>query len=143
MKPNFDKYIGIPFEHKGRGLSGCDCYGLVRLVFENERKIGLPDFLDIDYSCGLEKNETYIQDEYSQFLSNGWVSIDKPYTLWDCFIFYSNMEKGIADHIGICIDGDKFLHASCAVGSVLVSRLDQYWISKIYDVARWVGELDG
>jgi len=50
-------YIGIPFVSNGRGMTGCDCYGLVRLVLQNEYGIILPE-LSGDYENALNIAET-------------------------------------------------------------------------------------
>ena len=42
------KYIGIPFVVKGRTQAGCDCWGLVRLVLEEQFKVKIPSYSD-DY----------------------------------------------------------------------------------------------
>lgn len=50
-----EKYIGIPFQEKGRHDvdKGLDCYGLVRFVLDKEHSIRLPSFVQ-DYSSTNE-----------------------------------------------------------------------------------------
>ena len=50
-------YIGIPFVSGGRDASGCDCYGIVRLILANEYGYDLPVLLG-DYSNALNIAET-------------------------------------------------------------------------------------
>lgn len=51
------KYVGIPFVTSGRDMSGCDCYGLVRLILANEYGFDLPMLLG-DYTNALNIAET-------------------------------------------------------------------------------------
>ncbi len=51
------KYIGIPFVSGGRELTGCDCYGLVRLILVTEYGFDLPMLLG-DYTNALSIAET-------------------------------------------------------------------------------------
>jgi len=55
MKPKFDtsKYIMIPYKNKGRDFDGSDCWGLVRLIYENEFHLPLPS-LSNKYSDASE-----------------------------------------------------------------------------------------
>lgn len=47
MRINWANYIGIPYVDGGRDQEGADCWGLVRLVFREERKIILPSYGEI------------------------------------------------------------------------------------------------
>ncbi len=144
MKTDFGKYIDIPFKHRGRDFDGCDCFGLVRLIYAQERNIILPDYLEIDYKCDLtEEEETHIQDLYLNHLEKGWIVAKPPYKKWDGLIFYSNPKRTVADHIGLVIEDGKFIHTSGYYGISLVSKLDGIWESKLYGGARWVGDSNG
>lgn len=48
-------YIGIPYEYKGSSVSGCDCWGLVRLVYARERHVSLPSF--DEYHEGMQDTQ--------------------------------------------------------------------------------------
>lgn len=41
---NLDIYVGLPFLEHGRSHLGCDCYGLLRLVYQEQLGIMLPSY---------------------------------------------------------------------------------------------------
>ncbi|MCI0557368.1 MAG: hypothetical protein MN733_02655, partial [Nitrososphaera sp.] len=39
-----DKYVGVPFVEDGATFKGCNCWGLIRLVYYCEAQILLPEY---------------------------------------------------------------------------------------------------
>ena len=141
MKTDFGKYIDIPYKHRGRDFSGCDCLGLVILVYKEERGIILPDYLDIEYNCDLNKNDdTYLEEGWSEQMKLAWRPCNPPYKKWDGLLFYASARKVVADHIGLCIGDGKFIHTSLHYKMSMVSRLEGIWEKKLYRGARFIGK---
>lgn len=70
-----DKYIGIPYAHKGRTRAGVDCWGLVRLVFELEFGVRLPSYLE-GYASAEERAE--MAALISAESQSTWMTTDEP-----------------------------------------------------------------
>ena len=129
---NFSEYINIPYKNLGRSKEGCDCFGIIWLVFKEKRNIILPDFTDLKYT-----NEWYRQHE-NHILENlwdVWGVVNEPYKVYDGIIFYHEKMK-VANHIGMIIDDGKFIHVSQKFPS-RVDKLNPYWRSRIYKVMRY------
>ena len=41
---SLSNFVGIPHADLGRDRAGCDCYGLLRLVYAEDLGIALPSF---------------------------------------------------------------------------------------------------
>lgn len=50
----FDRFVGIPYLDKGRGIVGLDCWGLLHLVYREVRGIELPSYSD-RYVTGADR----------------------------------------------------------------------------------------
>jgi len=98
---NFSKYTNIPYKYKGSDFNGCDCWGLVKLIMKEERNIILPEF----WYGNFWKN-----DYISNNIKNTNVTIvDYPYQIFDGILFY-NQERKFANHMGLIIDENRFIH---------------------------------
>jgi len=106
------KYIGIPFASNGRTIDGCDCYGLVRLVFRNEYGVNLPE-LSNDYTDALNVAETArLFKENLPVLAGEKTAIPQEKAV--AII----TEHGVAAHIGIFAGDGYILHTGIKTGSV-------------------------
>ena len=106
------KYIGIPFVSNGRTLSGCDCYGLVRLVLRNEYGVDLPE-LSNDYADALNVKETT-----KLFAENLPVLAAEKLSCPREMAVAAITERGVIAHIGIVAGGGYILHTGIKTGSV-------------------------
>ena len=135
---DFSKYINIPYKHLGRNTEGVDCYGLVRLVYETEKGIILPEF-QYEFDWVSEGCNHVVDGMNSPEIISNWAKVNKPYKPLDIIIFYLSNKKVVANHIGIIINDDKFLHVRIRYPSC-VDRLSGFWESRIYAALRYVGD---
>ena len=113
----YAKYVGIPFESKGRTKEGADCYGLVRIVLEENFNMKLP--LLNGYSDALNGKETsaYIS-ENTPLLSGEELSDPQV----GCVVVLST-SQGLSGHVGVIVDKNMILHTTKENGAV-IERID-------------------
>lgn len=114
------KYIRIPFKSHGRDFSGCDCGGLVWLVYKNELGIELPDWRDM-YSGTRIENSLELEETVSTVLGENGVEVDlkdaKPFDVVSFRIRNASM------HVGLIINKHLFLHVMEGRTNVSIERL--------------------
>jgi len=123
------KYIGIPFVSNGRTLAGCDCYGLIRLVLNNEYGIELPELSD-NYTDALNVKETA-----KLFKENIPVLAGQKITAPAEKAVVVITEHGVTAHVGIVAGGGYILHTGIKTGSIcqrethpgLCGRIEGYY----------------
>jgi cell wall-associated NlpC family hydrolase len=119
------KYVGIPFRSNGRDFNGCDCYGLVRLVFHNEYDIGLPEF-NI-YSNALDCHETVnIFKDFVPVICGS--KISKPEEKAVCLI---RTKGGLLSHVGIYAGDGFILHTRNKTGAVCERISSRFFTGRI------------
>lgn len=118
-----DKYLGIPYAHRGRTMEGLDCWGFLKLVYA-DLGFKLFDVEDLEY----EKNwGLHGRDYFKEYYQNNWEKINDPKCL-DGILFVNS--RGIANHAGIVLDQQRFIH--CCRAGVVIGRLnDPQWQNRI------------
>ena len=95
------KYIGIPFTPGGRSATACDCWGLVRLVYQHELGKRLPSWDAYTDLQDLGALRTLLGGALPQFDQ---LKDPEPFSI-ALFRSPSNVF-----HVGVLIDADKMLH---------------------------------
>ena len=106
------KYVGIPFLSGGRTEMGCDCYGLIRLILQNEYDILLPE-LKSDYHA-LNAKETKLLFSENIPLICG-TKIESPEEKAICLI---RTTAGLLTHVGIYAGDGFIIHSRNRTGAV-------------------------
>ena len=98
-----NKYIRIPFLDRGRSKNGADCWGLVRIIFADERGIDLPV---LDGYCDTKDAATIkdiIGDECAR-----WSRVDPGQEMpFDVVVFKM---LGLSMHIGLIVEPGLMIH---------------------------------
>ena len=100
-------FLGVPYKRGGTGISGFDCSGFVRAIYENTLGLALP-------------HNARAQAEATQ-------KIDRDELLPGDLVFFNTLRKTFS-HVGIYVGEGKFIHSPSAGGEVrLESMSDSYW----------------
>ena len=118
------KYVGIPYKAHGRGMEGVDCYGLLKLVFQSEFGIEIPDYL---YA------ENFTADAFSGGMNDScWEQlVAGREQLGDVVLM---MVKGKPFHVGMILEPVRMLHVLRTGLSSCIER---------YDSPRWSNRVAG
>lgn len=131
---DYSKYIGLPFVKGGRYLKrdgGLDCYGLVALVYEQEKGLLLPDYQGIFLGEGNYEECTstiYESPTYKDFIE---VQNEKE---GDILLFTVG---GYPVHITICIGNNLMLHTTKDTGSVVENYRGLKWKRRYHSAYRY------
>jgi cell wall-associated NlpC family hydrolase len=126
-----DKFIGIPYEHKGKSFAGADCVGLVELFNKEVLGRSIPDFSDLY----LDPSEYRYHNIVIESQKSLFEPISEP-TFGDIILFRIG---AYACHLGIFIDESTFLHSHQGHDSA-IQRIDSHsWSKRIIGFFRLRG----
>ena len=127
-----DSYIDIPFKCDGRDPSGCDCWGLVTLVYRERLGIELPSWSGVfkDQSLGCLKQVARAM----AIERDRWLKVDTPEPM-DVIMLRTGKYVW---HVGIVIDSFNMLHVMTGINSVIESYKGLYWKNRVEEFRRYV-----
>lgn len=124
---DLSNYVGIPFEDHGTDRTGCDCWGLVHLVYREVLGIEMPNLGD-RYSDAYARNEVNcLVDEVTEESWNVDVTLERWKPL-DVMVF---LRGGVEAHVGLYLRPGHMLHIVDGMASA----------EERYDTAKWRNRL--
>lgn len=123
------KYLRIPFKSGCRGFDGCDCGGLVWLIYKHELGIELPDWTDL-YSGTRIENSLELAETVSTVLGEHATEIEfKDRQPFDVLSFRIGTDP---IHVGLVLDKKYFMHTMQGFTRVVVERFaSPQWADRI------------
>lgn len=126
------KYLAIPFVDGGRDFSGCDCWGLVCLVYRLEFKIELPDYF-------ISALDSMSADSAVQMAksSGRWIPLKEPQA--PCVaVMRADPSNPLREcHIGAYVGDLGILHTLEKSGVQLTKPNSVAWARRIGGYYRW------
>jgi cell wall-associated NlpC family hydrolase len=134
------RYIGVPFQPRGRDWDGCDCWGLFRLVYREEFGIDLPSFIG-DYE-GTGKADF---EDLARLITDA--------TAGSCWVPIADGEERIGDgialligalpvHVGIVVGGKRMLIVEDGLDACTESYAELKWRNRLGGFYRWRGAVE-
>jgi len=108
------KYVGVPFRSQGRDARGCDCWGLVRLIYWLELQIELPLYGEIS-ATDLIAVSNNITEGYQR---EQWHSVEQPHE-FDVAVmrYYGKKQVG---HVGVMVSQNELIHTERGFDAAIV-----------------------
>ena len=117
-----DKYLGIPYQHKGRTLAGLDCYGLIIAIYK-DMGFELFDMDNYDKNWSFKGRNHLLENYHKQ-----WVKLEKPLMMFDGLMLKG--VKGSVNHGGLILSENRFIHC-CKQGVIISDYSEKKWADKI------------
>lgn len=121
-------YVGIPFQLHGRDRSGIDCWGLVCLVYRESFGVDLPSFGD-RYGRELTQDERTHIAAIVRGESQTWRRVEAGEERCGDVVLFRAL--GSDSHLGVVVNGGRFLHARSGTDSCIESYRSPLWARRV------------
>ena len=129
-----NKYVGIPWQTRGRAHDGADCWGLVRLIYREVLSVEIDCLID-RYTPAMKAHD--IAGLVSVAAASGqWVKIaSEDHAQFDVAVFSLG---GLDNHVGVITGPGMMIHAQAGQLSS-IARLDSgVWSPRLSGIYRHI-----
>ncbi|MCE5229002.1 C40 family peptidase [bacterium] len=120
-----EHYVGLPWLAGGRDRSGVDCWGLVRMVLDEQFHVELPLWNE----CSDPEQSDCAGKAIASHRDGMWREIVAgEEQLGDIVLM---QVAGDVSHVGLVLGGGMMLHAHRAAGSVVESYIGPRWSRRV------------
>lgn len=123
-------YIDIPFQEFGRTRSGCDCWGLVRLVYQEQLGINLPSYLGFYEDCRDEGHLAPLISEESKIWNSIPLGTEQ---MGDVIVLRM---RGVPMHTAFIIEPGLMLHIHEGINAVIENYHRSHWKKRVMGIYR-------
>lgn len=132
------KYMRIPFREHGHDFDGCDCGGLLQLVYREELGIILPDWASLYRSTQIESWHD-LQFTIGNFRDMLFEEVPKGESIKPFDVAVFNIAAHPI-HVGIVVNEFMFMHILEGYTNVRQERINSLnWQKRIEGIYRYVG----
>lgn len=108
-------WLGTPYKYGGSTKKGVDCSGFVMNMYQDVRGKAMPHNAARMYDMGKKVSRDELQE--------------------GDLVFFGSLWK--IDHVGIYLNGDRFVHASSSRGVMISPMEDNYWKPRFQGARRY------
>ncbi len=132
-------YIGLPFKVKGRDRAGMDCWGLVRLVLNEQYGVSLPSFADgyDDVRSSMDAEKIGGMISASAAAGGVWNPVIAGQEIAGDVVVVRM--QGHPMHVGLVLGDAQMLHIMRGINSCIENYHRIHWKDRIYGFYRYSG----
>lgn len=131
------KYLRIPFKGDGRDFNGCDCGGIICLIYKEELGVILPNWAEL-YKNSHVESFTELTEIMGGMLDRLFAEVPKGAMIQPYDVIVFNI-AGSPIHVGLAVNNNVFMHIMEGYTSVRTERLDSInWKKRIDGVFRYM-----
>ncbi len=130
----WEEYIGIPFEDKGRTNRGCDCYGLLRLIYAKHLSVDLPSMTSFYEDTEQREEINGLLVTRPLILGFRQVSL-REVAPFDVLVI---RQAGFDCHLGVVVKPNFMIHSESGKGAVLENFIRPHVRPRVKEAWRYV-----